>query len=166
MRRDYPCERLSWQYQDTQLTLHVKPSVKDPMDKSLNHTTIAMDSAHSHKPHEKGRRERGKSCFHGSGQLDKRLWNSTASGQNHMTLAHRKSPKLSIVWDNIKIPRPLHRGRERADRRWIGEAEKVQEWEVKEDQRSCFGVFTPCLEGRKNVFQFWNSSWKSTCWYF
>ena len=82
------------------------------MEKSLNHATIAADSAHSHRPHEKGRGERGKSDFHGSGQPDKRLWNSTASGQNHMTLAHRKSPKLSIVWDNIKIPAPRLRGRE------------------------------------------------------
>ena len=101
------------------------------MDKSLNHTTIAADSAHSQRPHEKGRRERGKSDFHGSGQPDKRLWSSIASGQNHMTLVHRKSPKLSIVWDNITIPLPLRRGRklgrERAEGRWIEEGEKVGE---------------------------------------
>ncbi len=101
------------------------------MEESLNHATIAADWAHSHRPHEKGRRERGKSDFHGSGQPDKRLWNSTASGQNHMTLAHRKSPKLSIVWDNIKIPLPLCRGRklmrERAEGRWIREKETVEE---------------------------------------
>lgn len=40
-----------------------------------------------------------------------------------MTLVHRKSPKLSIVWDNIKIPLSLRRGRklgrERAEGRWI-----------------------------------------------
>lgn len=99
----------------------------DPMDKSPNHTTIAADSAHSHRPHEKGRGERGKSDFHGSGQPDKRLWNSTASGQNHMTLAHRKSPKLSIVWDNIKIPLPRCRRRGLggwgAEGRWIGGGE-------------------------------------------
>jgi len=87
------------------------------MAKSLNHATIAVDAAHSHRPHEKGRGERGKSDFHGSGPPDKRPRNSTASGQNHMTLAHRKSPKSSIVWDDIKMPRPpMHGGR----RNWGG----------------------------------------------
>lgn len=68
----------------------------DPVDKSLNHATIAEDWAHSHRPHEKGRRERGKSDFHGSDQPYKRPWNSAASGQNHMTLAHRKSPNCLL----------------------------------------------------------------------
>lgn len=80
------------------------PLSLDPVDKSPNYTTMAVDSCHSHRPHEKRRRERGKSDFHGSDRSDKRLWNSAASGQNnHMTLVHRKSPKLSFVWDNIKI---------------------------------------------------------------
>lgn len=129
---------------NTQLTLRTSnPGSLDPVDKSLNHATIAADWAHSHRPHEKGRRERGKSDFQGSGQPDKGLWNSTASGQNHMTLAHRKSPKLSIVWDSIKIPQPPHGdrgpGRERGERTGGG----MGEWEVKEDGRLNYGVFTP-----------------------
>lgn len=71
---------------------------------SLNHATIAGDGAHSHRPHEKEKGERGMSDFHGSGPPDKRLGDSAASGQNHMTLAHRKSPTFSFVRDIIKNP--------------------------------------------------------------
>lgn len=34
-------------------TACLTPQTLDPMDKPLNHTTIAEDSTHSHRPHEK-----------------------------------------------------------------------------------------------------------------
>lgn len=106
-----PCER-TWQaVSNTRLTLRLKTlQTSDPPGKvTKSHHNDGGLGSFTQQPHEKGSGERGKSDFHGSGRPDKRPRSSVASGQNHTTLAHRKSPKLPIVWGEMRIPLSLRR---------------------------------------------------------
>lgn len=119
----------------------------DPKDKSLNHATIAADPAHSHKPHEKGRRERGKSDFQWLRPARQKALEQHCLGiKSYDTGAQEITQIVHCLGQHQNPSASMHTQTWRE--RWIGEGERVGEREAQEELRRLFlCAFTPFVEG-------------------